>query len=786
MVMTRHTSETTETYTDLLKRKRLAAQPVGFTPADDALPTVLFPFQAAITRWAIQRGRAAVFADTGLGKTLIELTWAREIAAHTGQPVLIVAPLAVGQQIAADAETKLALAVTICRAPSDVRPGVNITNYELIERFTPDAFGGLVLDESSRLKAYDGKQRALLTDFAQTIPFRLAATATPAPNDITEIVNHAEFLSVMQGKEILALFFKQDGNTTHQWRLKGHAQDAFWRWLASWAVAIRKPSDLGFSDAGYDLPPLTIDQHIVPSAPMTGRLFAVEAETLGERLQARRESVDARVALCADIVNNGEHNGEPWLVWCNLNSESEALAAAIPDAVEVTGSDSPERKTQAMLDFAAGRVRVLISKPTICGFGMNWQHCHHVAFVGLSDSFEQTYQAIRRCWRFGQTMPVDVHYITAEAEGAVVSNIQRKEREASAMMDSLVSAVSANADAMLRSASKQSQRDEMEYRESEAHGRDWTLFLGDSALLMDSIETDSVGLTVTSVPFPNMYAYTNSPHDVGNTRDSEEMLDQLRFIVGRDKLLRATMPGRMACVHLTQTPIFKHQAGYVGMRDFRGEVIRLMIDEGWIYYGEVTIDKDPQVKAQRTKERGLMFKTLATDSSHMRMAMADYVLLFRKPGENPNPIRAGRSTKYGNADGWITNEEWIEWAHPVWYSTSSDPVGGISETDVLPARQAREAQDELHLCPLQLPVIERCVKLWSAPGDLVMDPFNGIGSTGVKALELHRRYVGVELKESYFRQASRNLSAAEKCASVATLWDESSADDEVTDDSETA
>lgn len=751
-------------YEAMLENKRITAQPCGFIPKDDTLPNALFPFQHDIARWALQRGRAAIFADTGMGKTPMQLVWADQVARHAEKPVLILAPLAVAQQTQREGE-KFGIVVNICRQQADVHAfsepcGVNITNYEMLAHFSPHAFSGIVLDEASILKAFDGKTRKALTEFAQDIPYRLVATATPAPNDIMEIINYAEFLGIMSGKEILALFFTQDGNTTHSWRLKGHAQRAFWRWLATWAVALRKPSDLGYDDGVFILPPLTIEQHTTSGRVLEGRLFAIEAQSLQERQQARRESITERVALAADLVNANKTSDEPWLIWCNLNNESQALARAIPDAVEVTGSDSPEKKTQAMLDFAAGRIRVLVSKPSICGFGLNFQVCHNVAFVGLSDSYEQFYQAIRRCWRFGQQHAVTAHVITSETEGAVVANIQRKERQAGELMNNLVREVAQHT---LIHSSAPATREEMPYAERQEGGRDWTLFQGDSVLVMDAIETESVGLSVFSPPFPGMYAYTNSPHDMGNTRSIEEMLAQFRYLIGRDKLYRVLMPGRMVCMHITQAPAFKHADGYIGLKDFRGDLIRMMTEEGWIYYGEVTIDKDPQVKAQRTKERGLMFKTLATDSSHMRMALADYLLYFRKPGENPKPIRAGRSEKYANSDGWITNDEWIEWAHPVWY--------GIRETNVLNVRSARESDDERHLAPLQLDVIERAVKLWSAPGELVLSPFAGIGSEGYMALKLARRFVGVELKPSYYETALTNLRTAERETNAATLWD---------------
>jgi hypothetical protein len=294
---------------------------------------------------------------------------------------------------------------------------------------------------------------------------------------------------------------------------------------------------------------------------------------------------------------------------------------------------------------------------------------------------------------------------------------------------------------------------------SVATGERWTLMLGDCVERAADIETGSVGLSVFSPPFPGMYVYSDSERDMGNSRSVEELVEHYAYLI--PELLRVLMPGRSCCVHLTQTIRVKYLDGYSGLRDFRGAVIKAMEDGGFIYYGEVAIDKDPQVKAIRTKDQGLLFKSLANDASRMHMALADYLLQFRKPGENPEPIRAGISERYGNPDGWITAEEWIEWAAPVWYRASEHYPGGIRETDVLNAAVARDAPDERHIAPLQLGVVERAVKLWSNPGDLVLSPFAGIGSEGVGALRADRRFVGIELKPSYFKTACHNLKVAE-------------------------
>lgn len=424
-------------YASFLHAKRVVAPMTGIAEPP-RIPDALFPFQRDIVRWALRRGRAAVFAGTGLGKTLMELAWADAVARHTGKPVLILTPLAVAPQFVAEAE-RFGLTVPVhARTQSDVADAtIAVTNYQKLTHFDPSAFGGVVLDESSILKSFDGATRTeLIAAFAET-PFRLGATATPAPNDYMELGNHAEFLGVMGYAEMLAMFFVHDSGETQTWRLRGHAEQSFWRWMASWAVMLRMPSDLGYSDDGFVLPPLTYHEWHVEAMyePEDGELFPMEAHTLSERLSARRQSVEERTAQAAALVRQSK---APCIVWCNLNAEADALARLLPDAAEVRGSQTEERKEQTLADFAAGRVAVLITKPSICGFGLNWQHCSRMVFVGLNDSWEQVYQAVRRCWRFGQSKPVDVHMIAASTEGAVVSNLKRKESQAEHMARQMV------------------------------------------------------------------------------------------------------------------------------------------------------------------------------------------------------------------------------------------------------------------------------------------------------------------------------------------------------------
>lgn len=420
-------------YQQFLENKKFTMPDAGFVV--NRLNEHLAPFQQDITRWNLGKGKSATFAGTGLGKTRMQAEWSYQVCEETKGNVLILAPLAVASQTVREGQA-VGIEINLCDEQSDVRPGINIANYEKLHKFDPDKFKGIVLDESSILKSYSGKIRNQIIDSFRNTPYRLACTATPAPNDYMELGNHAEFLGVMSRSEMLSMFFVHDGGETQKWRLKGHAEDKFWEWVASWAVMLQNPSDLGYEDGDYILPPLNIIDHVVKTSTTSeGFLFAVEAKTLQERQQARRDSIEQRVAQAADLANSTD---KPFLIWCDLNRESELLTRAINGAIEVKGSDSPEHKAKAMLDFADGKIRALVTKPSIAGFGMNWQHCSDMAFVGLTDSFEQVYQAIRRCYRFGQKNEVNAHMIVSDMEGAVAANIKRKEQEFEAMYQAMV------------------------------------------------------------------------------------------------------------------------------------------------------------------------------------------------------------------------------------------------------------------------------------------------------------------------------------------------------------
>lgn len=417
----------TAAYTEFLARKTRRDPPTGL---DDLvmpdLPAELFDFQRDIVQWALKRGRAAIFAQTGMGKSFMELAWGHAVHRATGGNVLLLTPLAVAAQMVREAG-KFGMAAKQCATQAEVEPGITVTNYAKLHHFDMSQFQGVILDESSILKAFDGKTRNMLIEKCKDVPYRLAATATPAPNDFTELGNHAEFLGVMSLTGMQATFFVHDAGDTGKWRLKGHAEDDFWQWMCSWSVLLRRPSDLGYADGDYALPPMQQIEHIEP-------VEGPAAITLSQRLTARRESIAQRVARAVALTPSDRS----FVWWCNLNAESDALAAAIPGSVEVRGADSEDEKERKIRAFSAGEIRVLITKPSICGFGMNWQHCADTGFVGLNDSFEQVYQAVRRFWRYGQTQPVTVHFVAASTEGAVLENLRRKEADAERMGAAMV------------------------------------------------------------------------------------------------------------------------------------------------------------------------------------------------------------------------------------------------------------------------------------------------------------------------------------------------------------
>jgi superfamily II DNA or RNA helicase len=720
-------------YNEFLELKKVNPIISGHDVDADSLNKNLFDFQRAIVKWAVKRGRAAIFADTGLGKTLMQTSWADEVVKETGGNVLILAPLCVAHQTVNEG-AKFGITINYCRDQYGVVPGITITNYEMLDRFDFDEFHGIVLDESSIIKNRDGKTRNAIIDACKNVPYRLSCTATPSPNDFMELGNQAELLGLMTMAEMLAMYFINDAGDTGTWILKGHGKAKFWEWLSTWSVVIRSPADLGFDGSRYELPDLIMHDHVVESKSTIG-LFADIATGLLERNQARKESIDDRVAKCAEIVNASD---KQWVIWCHRNEESEKLCKSIPGSADVQGSDSIDQKEQKIAAFTNGELRVLITKPSIAGFGMNWQHCNHTAFVGISDSWEQYYQAIRRFYRFGQTKQVHVHVISAESEGAVVENIKRKESQNKTMGEEMVKYMSESMKKEIFGLSEE----KTEYVRQVYEGDGFTIHNADCIDLAREIESDSIGFTIYSPPFASLFTYSNSDRDMGNSKGHGEFYQHFGYLV--DELYRITMPGRLMAVHCMNLPTSKVNDGFIGIRDFRGELIRLFVEKGWIYHSEVCIWKDPVTAMQRTKALGLLHKTIKKDSSMSRQGLADYLVIMRKPGDNTKPI--------SHTPDEFPVDLWQQYASPVWFD--------INQSRTLNFKEAREDDDVKHICPLQLDVIERAMNLWSAPDDLVFSPFTGVGSEGYTAIKMGRRFIGSELKPSYYEQAIKNIESA--------------------------
>lgn len=738
--MTMMTTQTDD-YHVLLTRKTLVAPESGVRVADDELNQALFPFQRTIVRWALRKGRCAVFADAGLGKTLIQLEWAHQIIQREGGRALIIAPLSVAKQTVRMG-ARFGYDVHYTRRADDLHDGINITNYEMAHVFNPDDFYVVVLDESSILKSVDGKTRKMLTEQFNQTHWRMCCTATPAPNDITEIANHAEFLGVMTRLHILAKFFVKDEDG---YRLKRPATKPFYRWLASWAIAIRKPSDIGFSDEGYDLPPLEIEPIYVKSDYVPeSQLVFTGLKGIQDRTAVRRKTQDARIDAALDYIHSLPADSQV-IAWCGLNSESAALSSRLSSCIEVTGTDSADNKELAYESFLAGNVQTLVTKAPIAGWGMNFQNASEQVFIGLNDSQELFYQAVRRSWRFGQTKRVRVRIVLSDIEAEIYSNVMRKEAEAKRMIEGLVNAMHEYELEELEERSSESYT----YTVDDASGDGWRIMLGDSVERMREISDESVGLSVHSPPFISLYTYSPTPRDIGNSNNEAEFNEHYGFIVR--ELYRITKPGRIAAVHVMQVPATLVNDGFIGLKDFRGQVIELFKSHGWIYYGEAVIPKNPQAQAIRTRAKGLGFQQLHKDSSWSRPGLLDFVLVFRKDGVEEA------------VDTDIDNDTWIEWAGGIW--------GGIRESDTLQYTTARDKDDERHIAPLQRGVVERCIRLWSNKGDIVFDPFTGIGTTGHVALKWERKFLGCELKPSYWRIAVKNLREANVLSSRQTLFD---------------
>lgn len=750
------TKRKVDPYDEFIAGKRLRAIQTGFDCGDltrKGAEYQLFDWQQYVDRLALKAGKFALFEDCGLGKSGQQLIWADEVANHTGKPVLILCPLAVAAQTVAEG-VKFGVGVTHIREAGDLgKGGIFITNYDRLEKFLPDIIriGGIVLDESSLLKSMESKTRIMLTEVFAAMEYKLCCTATPAPNDYAELGQHAEFLNVMTAGQMLATWFINDTSETNKgWRLKKHARSDFWRWVGSWAACISKPSDIGFSDEGYDLPPLELHNHSIVvdevKGAQDGELFRASHVSAATLQKEARFSIKERCELAVSVAME---DGLPAIIWCELNDESDLIAALFKDKspedfTEVVGSDSALSKETKLGLFTSGEKKYIVTKPEMGGFGLNWQHCARQVFVGQSWSMERQYQAMRRSYRFGQDKTVHIHFITPSTLGDVRVRVREKFAAHETMK------------VEMKEAAKQltGRKDASIDTKDIPHlsGDAWNIYNGDCvAVARKHIANDSVGLSIFSPPFSDLFTYSARSEDMGNSADMAEFMKHFRFQA--EELFRVTMPGRECAVHCGDLLSTKWKHGVIELQDFSGEISRMFREVGFLFASRITIWKSPVTEMQRTKAHGLLFKTLKKDSSNSRVGMPDYLMVFKKPGENPVPISHTESD--------FSLADWQEIASPVWMT--------IEQGNVLNRKGSKETGDERHICPLQLDVIERALKLWSAPGDLVYSPFTGIGSEGYQAIKMQRKFVGSELKASYFKDAALWLKQAESERELFTL-----------------
>lgn len=716
-----------ENYKEFLKSKEKRIIESGFDVAESDLNPMLFDFQKFCVKRALKKGKYALFESCGLGKTIQQLEWAKQVHDHTGGGILVLAPLSVSLQTI---EEGAKFGIEVRKYDGSDFP-IQISNYEQLDNIDRSNFVGVVLDESSILKSFDGSTKRKIIDCFKHTPYKLACTATPSPNDPMELGNHAEFLDVMSYNEMLAMFFVHDGGDTSKWRLKGHAVEQFYRFVGSWAVMFSTPSDIGFSAEGYDLPPLNyIEEQIITPKKDNGKLFNDSAVNATNFNQELRDTMELRLNKVADIVNSNPN--EPFIIWIKQNQEGEMLRKLLPEAIEVKGNDSDEWKENKLLGFAKGEFRVLITKTKIASFGMNYQNCNNQIFASLDFSFEGLYQAIRRCYRFGQEKQVNVYLITTDTMANVKQTIDDKQKKFEEMQKTMSDTINENLHKdYLNNAEYDTKPFETEF---------CSVKRGDCVQLIKDLPDESIGLSIFSPPFAELYTYSNYVEDMGNSKDYKEFLTQFGFLV--KELYRVVQSGRNVCVHCMDLPIQKGKEGFIGLRDFSGMILKLFEDCGFIYHSRITIWKDPVIEMQRTKALGLLHKQIKKDSTMCRVGIPDYVLVFRKDGDRENPVR--------NTD--MSVDLWQKIASPVWMDINqSNTLQGI--------RDAREDKDEKHICPLQLDVIERCILLYSNKGDKVFTPFMGIGSEVYQAIKMDRYGVGFELKDSYYEIAVKNIKS---------------------------
>jgi len=714
---------TKQTYQEFLESKKKSFITSGFEVNENELNKNLFDFQRYTVKTALLKGRFALFFDCGLGKTLMQLEWANQVFNYTNKKVLILAPLAVIEQTKDEA----------------IKFGINtdcfdITNYDQLKNIeNVNQYSGVVLDESSILKGRDGKLSNLIIDTFKGTPYKLACTATPSPNDHMELGQHSEFLGAMSYLEMLAMYFVHDGGETSKWRLRKHAKDPFWKYVCTWSMACDNPCTLGFNNDGYDLPDIEFIEHIIKVENNNQSLFGDVAVSATDLHKDLKRSFNSRIEKTKELVNN---SNEQWIIWTLKNDEANDLSKVLKNSVNVQGSDSAEFKAKNLNGFAKNEFQNLITKTSIASFGMNFQQCHNMVFTSYDFKFEAFYQAVRRCYRFGQGSKVKVHLLVPESQMNVKKSIEDKQKRHFKMINEM-SKYSADADYKVN-------KSKVMINQKEIKTDNYHLLNGDCVTESEKIATNAADLVVFSPPFAELYVYSDKEEDMGNVSDYKQFEEHFKHLIPQIK--RVLKSGRICAVHCMDLPIQKGKEGFIGLRDFSGMLIDWFTSEGFIYHARTTIWKNPVTEMQRTKSLGLLHKTIKKDSSMSRVGIPDYVLFFRNEGENEIPIT--HQDKDSSKPDYLPVDLWQKYASPVWMD--------VDYSRTLQYRSGRDGNDEKHICPLQLDTIERILHLYSNEGDTIFSPFGGIGSEGCTAIKMNRKSISIELKESYFKLNAKN------------------------------
>jgi DNA modification methylase len=727
-------------YSEFLKTKLKYFTKVGFDANN--LNKNLFDFQKHIVIKALKKGRYAIFAECGLGKTLMQLEIANQVVKKTKKPFLILAPLAVSQQTIEEG-IKFDIDINKLNNNYNGEPGIYITNYEQLKNINTDFFGGIALDESSILKNFNGKTKELILSKFYNTPYRFAFTATPSPNDHLELGNHSEFLGVMKSREMVSMFFINDAfnkdKQATKWRLKKHSIDDFWNWVSTWSIMVSNPSDLGFDGSQFNLPALEINELLIKSKKQNnGMLFNNFSVSATEFHKELRKTITERCKKVADIVNSST---SPYVIWVTSNDEEKEILKLIPDALSVSGSHKIEIKEKRLLGFAKKEFRVLITKTKIAQFGLNYQHCPNQIFLSFNFSFEALYQAIRRSWRFGQKNIVNITLVTVDTMGNVVKSIKEKQLKFEKMKKGMLNATQNTKNITL-------QKSDFKHQKS----NNYTLYNADCIEVVRSMPDNCIDFSFFSPPFSALYMFSDNPKDISNNKSYDEFFMHFDYLI--PELFRILKEGRLLSIHVMQLTTLKGRDGKLEIIDFRGDVIRAFQKHGFHFHAEVCIWKDPKIAAQRTKNMQLLHATTKKDSTICRMGFADYIITLKKPGDNKEPVNH-------DSNG-LPFDRWCKIAEPVWMD--------IDAGDVMRVKDAKAEKDEKHMTPTQKEPIKRLLELYTNPNDIVFSPFNGIGTEGVVAINNNRKYIGVELKESYYKLALNNLKNAESLNNQVSLF----------------